>query len=366
MNGFHIQTQTAGRRLSACLFLVLACFLLANCNRQSSDAAPRIVFTKVPISDVGGPEITDMITGRVTGFRSGQHIVLYAKSEGRWWIQPLTQKPLTEVQGDSTWSVQTHLGTDYAALLVNSGYDPPPSPEELPSQGREVAAIALIKGQGADLAPTKILHFSGYDWAVRTEPSRRGGSRNIFNSNNAWVDDTGALHLRIAKDQDQWSCAEIQMTRDLGYGTYVFVIRDISRLERSAVLTLFTWDGAGPEQNRHELAFEISRWGSPYDNDNMGFVVQPYYVPTNIVRFHAPVGVITNSFRWEPGQATFTTYPGSHLTGGATPVNQHVFSSGIPAPSGHAARMNLYIFGKGEVPLQHENEVVIEKFAYYP
>jgi len=54
------------------------------------------------------------------------------------------------------------------------------------------------------------------------------------------------------------------------------------------------------------------------------------------------------------------------MSGGVPPLNQHVFTSGVPTPDGHAARINLYVFGKGEVPLQHENEIVIEKFAYYP
>jgi len=355
--------RTCAWRKSASFFL---CALLAGCNRGSVGSTPEIVFSKVPAADVGGPEITDTIEGRVSSARAGQQIVLYAKSEGRWWIQPLVETPFTKIQSDSTWKNKTHLGTDYAAMLVNPGYEPPPSPEELPAQGGGVAAIAFVQGRGADPSPPKILHFSGYDWVVRTAPSRRGGSRNTFSSANAWVDDTGALHLRIAKDADQWTCAEVQVNRHLGYGTYAFVVRDISRLERSAVLTLFTWDGAGPEQNRRELAFEISRWGSPYDNDNMGFVVQPYYIPTNVVRFHAPDGLLTSTFRWEPGQVTFTTYAGSHVAGGVAPVKEHVFTSGIPAPNGHAARINLYIFGKGEVPLQHENEVVIEKFAYYP
>jgi hypothetical protein len=349
---------------SACAFL--ACLVLANCNSGSYGPTPEIVFTRVPIADVSSPDITDTIEGRASSVRAGQRIVLYAKSEGRWWVQPSEQNALTEIQTDSTWKVQTHLGTDYAALLANPGYEPPPAPEELPAQGDGVAVVAVVKGQGAEVSPPKILHFSGYDWVVRTEPSHRGGSRNTFSASNAWVDDSGALHLRIAKDQDQWTCAEVQMTRDLGYGTYAFVVRDISRLERSAVLTLFSWDGAGPEQNRHELAFEISRWGSPYDNNNMGFVLQPYYVPTNVVRFRAPAGLQTDSFHWEPGKATFTTFSGSHVAGGGQPINAHVFLSGVPVPNGHAARINLYIFGKGQVPLQHENEVVIEKFAYYP
>lgn len=327
---------------------------------------PQIFFSKVPVADVGGPERTDAIEGRVSGFRTGQRIVLYAKSEGRWWVQPLVETPFTNIEDYSTWKNKTHLGTDYAALLVNPGYEPPASPEELPVQGGGVAAVALVQGQGTESAPPKILQFSGFEWVVRTAPSLRGGSRNTFSSSNVWVDDRGALHLRIAKDGDQWSCAEVQTARDLGYGTYAFVVRDISQLESSAVLTLFTWDGAGPEQNRRELAFEMSRWGSPDEDHNIGFVVQPYYIPTNVVRFHAPDGLLTNTVRWEPSQVTFTTYAGSHLAGGVPPVKQHLFNSGIPSPAGHTARMNLYVFGKGEVPLQHENEVVIEKFAYYP
>ena len=347
------------------VFLPL-CILLVGCRKGPTNSESQIFFSRVPVADVGGPEITDTIEGRVSPGRADQRIVLYAKSESRWWVQPSAETPFTNIQGDSTWKNKTHLGTDYAALLVNPGYEPPPSTEELPGQGGGVAAVAVVQGQGRDPSPPKILHFSGYDWIVRTAPSLRGGWRNTFSSANAWVDDAGALHLRITNDHDQWSCAEVQTTRDLGYGTYAFVVRDVSQLERSAVLTLFTWDGAGPEQNRRELAFEISRWGSLYDNDNMGFVVQPYYLPNNVVRFRAPDGVLTNTFQWEPGKVTFTTYAGSHITGGTAPLIQHVFTSGIFAPGGHAARMNLYIFGKGQVPLQHGNEVVIEKFAYYP
>src|SRR5215469_693516 len=347
------------------VFCLLSIFL-AGCSKGPTNSSPQIVFSRVPAADVGGPEITDTIEGRVSPVRADQRIVLYAKSEGRWWVQPLVETPFTTIQGDSTWKNRTHLGTHYAALLVNPGYEPPYSPEELPTQGGVVAAVALVQGRGSDPPPTKILHFSGYDWVVRTAPSLRGGSRNTFNAANAWVDDSRALHLRIEKDHDQWSCAEVQTTRDLGYGTYAFVVRDISRLESAAVVTLFSWDGAGPEQNRRELAFEISRWGSPHSDHNIGFVVQPYYIPTNVLRFHAPGGLLTNTLRWEPSQATFTTYAGSHVSGGVPPVNQHVFTTGVPTPNGHAARINLYIFGKGEVPLQHENEIVIEKFAYYP
>ena len=144
------------------------------------------------------------------------------------------------------------------------------------------------------------------------------------------------------------------------------MVRDISHLEPSAVFSLFAWDGmVGTEENRQELDIEMSRWGVP-NNENAQYVVQPYYIPTNIVRFNAPAGVLTHAFRWEPGQVTFTTYAGAQVTGRTHPQNQHVFTAHVPAPGGEVARMNLYVFGGKKALLQRENEIVVEKFKYYP
>jgi hypothetical protein len=138
-------------------------------------------------------------------------------------------------------------------------------------------------------------------------------------------------------------------------------------MEPSAVLTLFTWDGIDMEQNRRELDVEISRWGYN-DNDNTHYVVQPYYIPANQIRFRAPGGVLTHSLRWEPGQVNFSTVAGSGTRGKAEDrvINQHTFTSGIPVAGEESVRMSLYIFGKGEIPLTKQTEVVIERFEYFP
>lgn len=353
------------RTRAVTVFPLALCLFLSGCGRWSPSSTPSIAFSTVPAA-IEDPDQLDTIEGWARGARSGQQIVLYAQSEGRWRVQPFPTDPFTRVQSDSRWKNKTHLGTEYGALLVDPGYHPPPSTDALPPTGGGVEAVVVAKGPDTPPGSPKILHFSGYDWTVRTAPSHRGGARNSFDPANAWTDDAGALHLRIAKHRDQWSCAEVQLTRSLGYGTYTFVVRDTSRLEPSAVLTLFTWDGLGPEENRRELAYEISRWGNPKDNDNTAFVVQPYYVPTNVVRFRVPAGVHTYSFRWEATRAIFTSYAGSLVGRRIPPMKEYVFSSGIPPAGGDAARMNLYIFRKGEAPLQHENEIVIEKFEYYP
>jgi|SRR5882672_5133343 len=341
--------------------------LLGACHSRSPISTPSIVFDRVPRADVGGSDNLGSIEGRVAGVQPGQQIVLYAKSEGLWWIQPFTEHPFTKIQRDSRWKNQTHLGTEYAALVVDQGYKPAQTTETLPVPGGSVVAAAVIKGQGPapPEIPVKTLRFSGYNWTVRSAASFRGGSYNSFDTENAWTDESGALHLRITRRNQRWMCGEVKLTRGLGYGTYRFMVRDVSHLEPSAVLTLSTWDGVGIEDNGRELDIEISRWGSR-DNDNAQYVVQPYYIPLNIVRFGAPPGNLTQSIHWEPGQATFSTATGSREAPTARVVQDHVFTSGVPMAGGDSVRMNLYVFGKGQIPLKNDTEVVIDKFEYLP
>ena len=56
----------------------------------------------------------------MTGARPGQQVVLFARSGG-WWVQPMANTPFTPIQPDGTWRNSTHLGTEYAALLVGRG-----------------------------------------------------------------------------------------------------------------------------------------------------------------------------------------------------------------------------------------------------
>lgn len=347
--------------------LLITCLLLFGCHSRSENATPSIIFTKIPAAALGGPDKLDTIEGRVNGAHPGQQIVLYAKSEDLWWVQPFSEHPFTNIQTGSRWKSETHLGTEYAALLVDPGYKPPQTTEVLPVPGGPVIVAQVIKGQGPGppTPPAKVLHFSGYDWIARNGGSYRGGSHNSFDPANAWTDEKGALHLRIVKHGFDWICAEVKLTRSLGYGTYVFEIRDTSHLEPSAVVTMSTSDGMGPENDRRELDIEISRWGNA-KNDNAQYVIQPYYIPVNIVRFQEPAGKLTHSFRWQPGQAEFSTAVGSRDAGNTRIVSQHVFTSGVPTPGGDSVRLNLYTFGTGQVPLKNETEIVIDKFEYFP
>jgi hypothetical protein len=321
----------------------------------------------MPDRNSGAPEQMRSIAGRVTGARSGQRIVLYARNDGRWGVQPYAGERFTKIKENGSWAGSTQLGSHYAALLVEPGYSPPELTESFPVIGPGVAALTMVDEQGnAAVWPApRTINFSGYEWAISGGSIYRAGSRNFFNPTNVRTDANGALHLRISGSPGKWTAGEVKLTRSLGYGTYRFKIRDISRLEPSAVLTLVSWDGVGTEQNRRELDIELSRWGYVNDAHNASYVVQPYYLPANVVRFRILAGVFTHSFHWEPGQVTFATAADANNTA-ARVINQHVFTSGVPAAGNESVRISLYVFDKGQAPLQHDNEVVIENFEYLP
>jgi hypothetical protein len=341
--------------------------LLAGCHSHAGSNPPSITFSKVPSANEGGADKIDTIEGRVTGARADQQIVLFAKA-AVWWVQPLANRPYTKIQADGTWASPTHLGTDYAALLVNPGYQPPATTEVLPGPGGGVVAVASIKGRpnsGATAAVTKTVHFSGYDWKVRTIRSERGGVWNTYDPANVWTDEKGFLHLTIKRQSDHWTCSEVNLTRSFGYGTYLFVVQDVSHLEPAAALSMFTWSDLGADQNHREMDIEISRWGDPA-SENAQYVIQPYYVPANVVRFTAPAGPVTYSFRWEPESISFEATRGAGREPGRHPIAAHVFTSEIPSPGDESAHVHLCAYTYGSVPLQHEAEVVIEKFQYLP
>ena len=127
------------------LLLAIGCTLLGACRTQHTNAAPYIEFTKVPPADEGGPDKLDLIEGRVVGDHPYLQVVLFARS-GDWYVQPLDTQPFTQIQSDSSWRSTTHLGTEYAALLVESDYQPPSVTDALPGTGDGVIAVAVVKG----------------------------------------------------------------------------------------------------------------------------------------------------------------------------------------------------------------------------
>lgn len=364
--GVHMRKMKERNHIGqiARLLGLLAMSILAEGCSSRHDPQPAIQITRVPAADPGGPQKLDLIEGSVRGTKAGEQIVLYAHS-GAWWVQPFTAHPLTNILPDGTWRNSTHLGTEYAALLVDSSYRPPSKIESLPVIGNGVIAVATVKGKETTVIAQKTVHFSGYDWIVRRASSSRGGETNDYDPENAWLDKNGFLHLRMGERNGKWSCAEVSLPRSLGYGTYRFVVQDTASLIPSAVVGLFTWDEVASVGFRNELDIELSRWGNP-KSKNAQYVVQPFYVPENIVRFMVPSGTVTHTFRWEPSKVSFESVQGAGHNVGAKSFSEHVFTSGIPTPANETIHLNLYDYYHSKNSSQQPSEVVIEKFEYLP
>src|ERR1700754_3130909 len=130
-----------------CAVLLLA-IVFGGCQKRPHPIAePLIEFTKVPDAGFGGSAAIGEIEGRVIGARQDQRIVLFAKTNV-WYVQPLATAPFTLVDSSFHWKSTTHFGTEYAALLVNTGFSPPAQTKLLPSKGGAVIAAAQVKGRG--------------------------------------------------------------------------------------------------------------------------------------------------------------------------------------------------------------------------
>jgi hypothetical protein len=162
-----------------------------------------------------------------------------------------------------------------------------------------------------------------------------------------------------------WTCAEVSLTRSLGYGSYIFVVQDVGHFGPSSALGLYTVDDFRTDNIRSELNVELSRWGIA-DGKNAQYVVQPFYVPENVSRFMAPNGVLTHVFRWEAGRAAFKTVRGASPGPGTPTVSEHVFTSGVPTAGKETAHLGLYSYRRAKSAPQQPVEVVIERFEFLP
>jgi signal transduction histidine kinase len=150
--------------------------LLASCSGVQDNGKPSIEFTTVPPADKGGSQTFDRISGRVRNARPEQRIVLFARS-GAWYVQPYADQPFTVIQPDSTWINSTHLGTEYAALLVEPEWAPPQYVADLPHNGNGVVAVAVVEGtppfwrswwfRAALFGLALMTLFMAYRWHVR-------------------------------------------------------------------------------------------------------------------------------------------------------------------------------------------------------
>lgn len=345
--------------------LSIAFFLLLNgCTRSSS-----IIFLEVPPASSGGIGTSGLIRGKVLGRYRGRHIVLYSFADSRWWVQPFESQAHTEISDDGSWKAQIHLGTEYAAVLSKEDSLPSQFLDALPTVGKTIDAIAVVKGGGIEMSTPedssggKTLRFSGLQWKVRTIPGDQGSKTNEYSSDNVSVDDSGALHLRLKRNSHGWVCSEIHSIRSFGYGTYTFNISDVAQLEAAVMFSAFTYFDRPLDGDHRELAIRLTRRGVA-SNTNGEFSIQPSFVPANFYHFNVPPGPLQLDMNWRPDEGEFLV---SREQG---PIRQSFvswpFKTGMPIPDDTHVYINLCNYGYAPSPPTHDAEVVVKSFEFYP
>ncbi len=138
------------------------------------------------------------------------------------------------------------------------------------------------------------VNFSGRTWGIKTTgdvPSDQFDPGPNFWSNDPSVVNVASdgLHLKINQINGMWQSAEVYLSQSLGYGTYIVQVSShLDQLDQNTVAApLFIYDAPG-----QELDNEYSGAGCliPKPN-NAQFVVQPYTVLGNIVRYAQTIAV---------------------------------------------------------------------------
>lgn len=227
-----------------------------------------------------------------------------------------------------------------------------------------LAALAMSGATGANAAQRTVT-FSGMRWVVKQSDARVGPGPNIFSASarNVFVDRRGRLHLRITRSgaaaRGPWLSSEVIGARSLGYGTYRWELdTPVDRLNRNAVLGLFTWSNR-PGQHNREIDVEFARWGRANAPTNALYTVQPYDQVGNVQHFTTSgVARSFHGFTWAPDHITFFSSTG--------PAMWVYMGPDVPTIGGESPRMNLWMFRGRRAAGPGRREVIIRRFSFTP
>ena len=293
-------------------------------------------------------------------------VVIYVLTN-QWYVQPLVDAPYTNISADGTWTSSTNPWSSIVVLLVNpANYTPAATEITNPALDPNVIASTAYPSGAASLM------FSGHTWGIKVTGTASGDQFDPgpnFWSNNSSVVNVAAdgLHLKISQINGAWQCGEVYLTQSLGYGTYtVQVSSHLDQLDRNTVAApLFIYASTS-----QELDNEYSGIGGLIPNpNNAQFVVQPYTVEGNLVRYVQPsTAQFTSQIEWRSDHVTFTSWNGwASAPAAADVIYQWTYKgSYIPPVGQERVHINLWLLN-GNAPVSGiGNEMVINSFSFQP
>ena len=98
------------------------------------------------------------------------------------------------------------------------------------------ACLVLLLVWPASVWAAAELSFAGYQWQVKDGYDYPG--KNHWSSRQAWVDEAGALHLRLEK-RGLWYCAEVISREYFSYGRTLLFVECLSSAFRRKHYAIF-------------------------------------------------------------------------------------------------------------------------------
>lgn len=375
---------------AAWFFMMVCCSFVFSCEVTAhTTGTPTIEITSVPDYRVVGN-----LSGVVTGVDFATHrVVTYIHVEGLgWWVKPTIAIPTVPINPDGTFSLN-NLGTAglddsatiYFVALIPSNITPASAlgAASVPASVFSIAlATDIVERYG------RTLEFAGRTWAVKEAraPVGPGSNRFSFTNQDVFVDVFGKLHLTVNFHDGVWWSTEVILLEDLGFGTYAYSTASrLDTLDANVAFGGFTWDPHGDETDIpgwpfREIDTESARWGDAGDPTNAQFVVQPFTVPGNLVRFTIPdlsaAPELTQFFTWRACEVRFVTLQGIHSPFNFPPqdiIHEFVYADDpslnhiVPSAGRARFRFNLWIIEGQIVPMEGMSvEVVVSDFDFFP
>ncbi|MGH9855755.1 MAG: hypothetical protein ACREBD_38465, partial [Blastocatellia bacterium] len=328
---------------------------------------PGLVITSIPDF---GDRVSTTLRGRVTNVSPDKYgdykLAVLVGFEGLgYYSKPFCNPLFTPINTDGSWSANIVTGgvDELAAVIVvylmRAGFQTTCvlGGSNLLDFEREAAAKVLLF---RDNPAAKTIRWGGEIFEVRELPVPADPGRNLFRADNAFLDDRGFLHLRLAKAADRrWQAGEIFSRRILGRGRYVFYVETpADTLPPNATVGLYTF-GLDPTMSHREIDIELGRFGNP-SAMNAQFVIQPFTNPNNIRRFDMPAGQRSVlSFDWQKDRVVFKA-----MTAAGATVQEWTYPSSVLQLVDERLRFNLWsVFSSSDEP---DSEVVISKYEFFP
>jgi len=336
-------------------------------NSLVASAAYNIVGTQPSITlNVPAAEATQISGHAYNVDPNTTKVVIYALTN-EFYVQPLIDAPYTNINPDGSWSSSTNGWDSLVVLLVNPATYTP-APTKITNPALDPGVLAWTEYPSTPVS----VSFSGRTWGIKVTGNVAG--HQFDPGPNYWSSDPSVvhvaddgLHLKNTEITGRWQSGEVYLLQSLGYGTYTVQVNSyLDQLDQNTVAApLFIY--AAPGQ---ELDNEYSGSGGLIPEPNSAqFVVQPYTISGNLVRYVQPhTAQFTSQMEWRADHVTFTTWNGwSTAPSAGDVISQWTYTGGnIPSPGQERVHINLWLNG-GSAPVKGTgDEMIIHSFSFQP